>query len=210
MRTPVIDVNGRLTHVYKSSDAGANSRTLPSIAPSYSNGVDYSDYISNVWKNDNSAFSDEQITARKVEVMDYISGLVNDMEADPEWMPEVESAYEDEGDGYITMMSDLTDPDIAAGQCVNVSEAVHQFTRVKKYVEMTPVQGMSETHHLLNVHYANLFAEEGKPTLVVDFTYSQVDETAEFPFIATPQEWVEGIQNGLTALDERIQALRSA
>jgi len=212
VRTPVIDVNGKQTHVYKSAQASLNSRPLLHMPPRYKNGVDYSDYITNIWSGDNSEFTDEQIEARRKELRAGVVGYIAGMESDPEWLPEVDALDDETGDeeGFIRMMSDLKMPETSRGQCLYVSEAVSMYMKHKEGISATPVQGMPEPHPLLNVHYANLFEQEGSPAFIVDFTYSQVDETAEFPLIVTPQEWVAGIEKGLAEIEASEQAFRNA
>lgn len=203
VRTAIIDKNGRATHVHKLPEM--TSRILPSVPTGYRNGIYYDDYISNIWDGDAYPFTDEQIQQAKIDLRIYVNELINAMEADPEWMPEVltMTEYDDDeedGDGYIAQMDELTIPEMSRGQCLHVSEAVSQYMKYKRHQPTPAVQGMAEPHSQLNVHYANLFTGEGTPALIVDFTYSQVDELAEFPLIVTPVEWVEGIQAALAKL----------
>lgn len=126
---------------------------------------------------------------------DYICALIPQWEEDIEWMPDVDISdeeYDDEADGYITRMDDLTDPEVSGGQCVRVSEAFQSWMKYRgRRVDV--VQGLIRATPALSCHYGNVVRLEGGPPLVVDFTYSQIDESAPFPMICTPQEWVDGI-----------------
>jgi hypothetical protein len=204
-KTPIVDKNGKQTYVYKSNTDVLSTRAIPSVPVGYYDGVDYSDYITNVWHGSNDGFSDDEVATAKVALRERVMGLISDMEADPEWLPEVYSFDEDDGDdeGMIRQMSDLTIPENSRGMCLGVSEAVAQYMQHKLHSPIGVVQGMPERHSELNVHYANLFESDGTPSLIVDLTYSQVDEMAEFPLILTPHEWVNRIQDDLRLLDER-------
>lgn len=138
-----------------------------------------------------SAATDQDIERMR----EHIRDLTPRWEDDVEWMPDVDISDEemgDEMDGYITRLDDLTDPEISGGQCIRVSEAFQARMRHRGQ-SVDVVQGLTRATPSLSCHYGNVVALEGGPPLVVDFTYSQIDESAPFPMICTPQEWVDGI-----------------
>jgi hypothetical protein len=204
VRTPIIDKNGKSTFVHKSISKASITRTIPWAPSGYHNGIDYSDYIANVWRGSNASFSEQEIDSAKQEMRQFVIDVALKIDEDPEWLPEVYSSTgEGDEDGLIQSMNELNIPGNSRGMCVGVSEAVAQYMKHQENTEALSVQGMPEPHPELNVHYANLFMSEGEPTLIVDFTYSQVDENAEFPLILTPEEWVMRIQDDLARLDAR-------
>jgi hypothetical protein len=204
VKTPIIDKNGKSTFVHRSVSKVPATRSLPLAPSGYHDGIDYSDYIANVWRGDNASFSQQEIDSAKLEMRQYAADVALMMDDDPDWLPEVYSSTGDgDEDGLIQSMNELSVADNSRGMCVGVSEAVTQYMKSREGTDVLSVQGMPEPHPELNVHYANLFASDGEPALIVDFTYSQVDENADFPLVLTPEEWVARIQDDLARLDAR-------
>lgn len=148
--------------------------------------ADSDEFVLNRYPDD--ASSDEYASAKKV-ISSRIAEVVRRWESEPDWMPDIDM---DEEDGYIERIDDLADPDISGGNCVQVSEAFQSYVQHlgrEAELDSDVVQGLPDSNRWLFCHYANVVTVEGHPPMVVDFTYSQVDKSAEFPLIVSPREW---------------------
>ena len=207
--TPITDKNGKSTTVHKRPDVYVAARTTPMPPAPVQTYTDDAEYVFNNY--DGNVHSDAEIQAEIEITKSYFLGIETAMDTDSDWLPPVENKAlyaddedADEEDSYIAKLADLKDPLNSRGTCGIVSESVAEYVQkfIADGVDIDFVQGMSEPHRELNVHYANLFTRKsGVPALIVDFTFSQVDPHEQsFPFIATPEEWQRRINVALSSL----------
>lgn len=93
---------------------------------------------------------------------------------------------------YVTTLAAYSLGEVAYGQCADLSEAVQNWWRIEgdpDVDDIVVVQGLTEKAGTLNCHYALGVTMNGAPPVVVDFTYAQVDDGAEWPVVMTPEEW---------------------
>jgi len=161
----------------------------------------------------NNDFHPYYIEPAKSVMSELVEEIRFTMDANPDFLPPVDNidmygheALEAQGEEYywISSLSDLRSPENAKSNCVIVSESINDaIDRLEMdfhenkviFMELTPEEQES---YGLNVHYANfLQARDDKPGFVVDYTFSQIDPGAPFPFIAEPHVWIRAVKQGL-------------
>lgn len=142
----------------------------------------------------------------------YLRPIINDLtdaiNADPDYLPPIDDFNPGERDGeFIVSLDALRYGINARGQCNQVSESIHygidhlthgdiQYHSVVCY-EMSPEDREATG---LNIHYANYVRiHEDGPGFIVDYTFSQIDESAPFPLVVEPEQWVNMIRDGMYA-----------
>jgi len=135
-----------------------------------------------------SAPSPEQVAA----VTEWAAQL--DAAVDREWL----ELFIDGRPIMLDRLADLTDPNLAWGQCHEVSSIMEewcQFAAQDMPVHSAVVvQGMTRRVGTLQAHYALAVAlEEGDAPVIVDLTHSQINAAAPFPLVAAPADWIEAI-----------------
>lgn len=126
--------------------------------------------------------------------------LMESIDEQPDWLPPVDdpnitsSIDMDEEEGYISSMSAFTDPKTAAGNCVIVADTLKEYSALSGddvmklgYIDRE-VGGP-----YLNFHAANTFTDDSGREWVVDYTYSQIDPDAEFPYVAERADWERAV-----------------
>lgn len=104
-----------------------------------------------------------------------------------EWLPEGHETQ-------IGHLSELADPSVARAQCSDVSRGLHNWIQHDGFrAEVQVVQALPEPGPHLVCHYALLATVGNGETVIIDFTYAQIDPAAPFPYIAAPAEWVQNV-----------------
>lgn len=137
--------------------------------------------------------------------------LAKSLDENPELLPDVndadipDSMDISEEEGYITSMEQLKDPRNCFGYCGNVAETIMYAD--KRFGQISQDCDGPE----LNQHIANTFTDSKGREWVVDYTYSQIEPNAEWPYVGTREEWTEKVKNsGFTKIDEIVAEYNQA
>ena len=196
MRTLVpekrVDKNGRLVTKHVSPDRSNSTSSARSLPPlKLTSGYLAENENEYIWHQlDYSSIpSDDAIN----EVKQWAHTIIDAIPVD--WLPESVTHLED-----AESLSDFSQADYAYSQCAAMSEGITGWLRsgdrgardVGVPYHAKVIQGLPDAGWAVTCHYAvAVQMEKDSDPVIVDFTYAQLDESAEFPLVLSPQEWQE-------------------
>lgn len=109
--------------------------------------------------------------------------LVSLVKDEPEWLPKHRRIPSD--------LRKLQDPVKSANLCGIISNSMRDISYLKEDYEgpLLDIVEESPGTEFLSYHVANKFTGEDGKDYVIDFTYSQIDDSVELPYVAPLQEW---------------------
>jgi hypothetical protein len=135
------------------------------------------------------------------EFKEFSQNLADEIEAD--YLPEIENPQTGE---LVESLYEFRDPGLAAGNCYDVASSIEEYmSEDETYTVETTIENVNKPY-LIN-HSANIFTNSQGESFVVDFTYSQINPDADFPYVSTLEEWKKNVQNAGDNPDPRVKAL---
>ena len=209
-RTPVTRADGVQTHIWKnvvtnepkSSRAAKMQAPVPATPALHVHARPDEDFVLRVAGT--QQFSPEDVTEAHAEARAWAVGVAKELDANPEYLPEVEPEYDDDDWETLPSVRSLKNPKTADGNCFAISHAIAKYAQDKRGETVKLVQGLeSRNNPGMVFHYGALFTASNGVEMVVDYTYSQLDKKAVFPFIAEPREWLASIGTALASKSKK-------
>lgn len=156
-------------------------------------------------RREHKALLKTQTTVLRAEAVQF----ANDMEEDgalPGVAPLDDSLADEDGLYYIESMSEFRDPEFAMNRCADISFAVEEYAARTGFMG-----GKLESVHIevdgdyLNRHTANTYKDSEGNDWVVDYSYSQINSKAEFPYVGRKSDWEKSVIEAAENPDPKVR-----
>lgn len=143
------------------------------------------------------------------EIRAEAESLANDMEEDgalPAVTPLDDSLADEDGLYYVESMSEFRDPEFAMNRCADISFAVEEYAARTGFMGGKLVSVHIEVDgDYLTRHTANTYKDEEGNDWVVDYSYSQINSKADFPYVGRKTDWENSVREAADNPDPKVR-----
>jgi hypothetical protein len=167
----------------------------------------FAEVSKNDWdiRKDRRELLKKQTDAIRAEAVHFAEGMEYD-EALPAVVPIDDSLSDEDGVYYVESIDEFRDPEFAMNRCQDIAFAVEEYAQRAGFMSARLDSITVEVDgDYLTRHTANTYTDEEGNEWIIDYSYSQVNSKAEFPYVGRKADWEKSLHEAAKNPDPKVR-----
>jgi hypothetical protein len=141
----------------------------------------------------------------RAEAVYFAQGMEYD-EALPAVVPLDDSLADENGVYYVESIDEFRDPEFAMNRCQDIAFAVEEYAERAGFMDGKLVAVHVEVDgEYLSRHTANTYKDSEGNDWIIDYSYSQVNSKADFPYVGLKSDWEKSLHEAAENPDPKVR-----